>query len=237
MEQATKGISFEQVAAIAETLTNKGERPTLRGIRSTLGTGSLGTIQKHLSAWQANHRPLAPSNTALPATIQNAILIEIERNVNDARVEMEVELTTTKADRDALAEDNEQQSREIDIQKSRFEELQIQMHQLMGRIDQLESDNNRLRSELDTERLKKVDANQQAAILAEKLAGMEIRLKEAQKREQTANDTLYDCMNAFSNKDKTPSNPASKAKKPKATSNIDGIKPHTKEQEPRPATG
>ena len=51
---ARQGITFEQVAAVADALAGEGQQPTIRAVREKLGdTGSPNTIHKHLTAWRA----------------------------------------------------------------------------------------------------------------------------------------------------------------------------------------
>lgn len=142
MEQTAgrTGITFEQVAAVADAIAARGDRPTLRGVRAELGSGSMGTIQKHLAAWQGQRRQIVTSTATLPTEIQRVILSEIEREVNAARAELEAELAATKGDRDALADDNEAQAEQIEQQTSRLDEIEATSQQQAGRIAQLESD-------------------------------------------------------------------------------------------------
>ena len=43
---ARQGITFEQVAAVADALAGEGQQPTIRAVRERLGdTGSPNTIQ------------------------------------------------------------------------------------------------------------------------------------------------------------------------------------------------
>ena len=140
MTQGRTGITYEQVAAAADAITARGERPTLRGVRNEMGTGSLGTIQKHLSAWQSQRRQIVTSTATLPTEIQRIILEEIEREVSSARLELETELAETKADRDTLADDNEAQAEQIEQQTARLEDIEATSQQQVGRIAQLESD-------------------------------------------------------------------------------------------------
>ncbi|WP_221931826.1 DNA-binding protein [Klebsiella pneumoniae] len=50
---ARQGITFEQVAAVADALAGEGQQPTIRAVREKLGdTGSPNTIHKHLTAWR-----------------------------------------------------------------------------------------------------------------------------------------------------------------------------------------
>jgi len=47
-------ISYEQVAAAADTMKAAGSKPTSRAIRERIGNiGSMGTINRHLQAWRA----------------------------------------------------------------------------------------------------------------------------------------------------------------------------------------
>ena len=56
---ARQGITFEQVAAVADALAGEGQQPTIRAVRERLGdTGSPNTIHKHLAAWR-EARPVA----------------------------------------------------------------------------------------------------------------------------------------------------------------------------------
>ena len=56
---ARQGITFEQVAAVADALAGEGQQPTIRAVREKLGdTGSPNTIHKHLTAWR-EARPVA----------------------------------------------------------------------------------------------------------------------------------------------------------------------------------
>lgn len=134
------GITYEQVAAAADAISARGERPTLRGVRNEMGTGSLGTIQKHLSAWQGQRRQIVTSAATLPTEIQRVILEEIEREVGAARSELEAELAEVKGDRDTLADDNEAQAEQIEQQTVRLEEAEATIQQQAGRITQLEAD-------------------------------------------------------------------------------------------------
>lgn len=142
MEQTAgrTGITFEQVAAVADTIAARGDRPTLRGVRAELGSGSMGTIQKHLAAWQGQRRQIVTSAATLPTEIQRVILSEIEREVDAARAELEAELAAIKGDRDTLADDNEAQAEQIEQQSARLDEIEATSQQQAGRITQLEAD-------------------------------------------------------------------------------------------------
>jgi chromosome segregation ATPase len=134
------GISFDQVAAIADAFAQRGERPTLRSVRAELGTGSMGTVQKHLSTWQSQRRQIETASATLPAEIQRVILLEIEREIGAARTELEAELAAVKGDRDTLADDNETQASELEQQRAQIDAMEATTQQQTGRIAQMEAD-------------------------------------------------------------------------------------------------
>jgi uncharacterized coiled-coil protein SlyX len=101
------GVSYEDVAAAAEAFVAAGDRPTLRKVRDKLGTGSLGTIQKHLSTWQASRVPVEIPRVALSAGLTEALLDEIARHLQAAKEESSLELGEARAARDELAEELE----------------------------------------------------------------------------------------------------------------------------------
>ena len=91
------GITFEQVAAVADALTGEGHQPSIRAVREKLGdTGSPNTIHKHLTAWR-EARPAATAAAApeLPKALATAIAAEIERAAAAARGEIESRLVQT----------------------------------------------------------------------------------------------------------------------------------------------
>jgi chromosome segregation ATPase len=134
------GITFDQVAAVADAFEQRGERPTLRSVRAELGTGSMGTVQKHLNAWQGQRRQIVATTAILPAEIQRVILSEIEREIGAARTELEADLAAVKGDRDALADDNEAQAGELEQQSAQLDALEATTQQQTGRIAQMGAD-------------------------------------------------------------------------------------------------
>ena len=173
------GITFEQVAAVADAIAGRGDRPTLRGVRAELGSGSMGTIQKHLAAWQGTRRQIVTSAATLPTEIQRVILSEIEREVDTARAELEGDLAATKGDRDTLADDNEAQTEQIEQQAARLAEIEASSQQQAGRIAQLETDLAARADEIKRER-------DEAANARQALAKAELRLEALPKIEAEA---------------------------------------------------
>jgi colicin import membrane protein len=108
------GVTYEEVIAAAEAIRIDGGRPTLRRVRDSLGTGSLGTIQKHLATWQEGRQDTEAPRVSLSPELHSLLVSEIGRNVVAARAEAVLELTEVKAARDDLAEELERQGGELE---------------------------------------------------------------------------------------------------------------------------
>lgn len=111
---ARDGISFDQVAAAADTLVGNNQQPTIRAVRDMLGTGSPNTIHKHLTAWRAARPQTTAAAPELPAAILAAIMGEIERAASAARAEVEGKLVQAQAEAAELAAAGESLEQERD---------------------------------------------------------------------------------------------------------------------------
>ena len=60
-------ITYEEVAAIAETIKAAGGKPNPRHIRERHGSGSLGTIHRLFQQWEASQGRHADASATLPA--------------------------------------------------------------------------------------------------------------------------------------------------------------------------
>ena len=95
---ARTGITYEQVATVADALVGQGEKPSIQRIREQLGTGSPNTIHRHLKAWRATQAPAERQAVKLPDELASALAQEIERQASAARAEAEaLELQVTGA--------------------------------------------------------------------------------------------------------------------------------------------
>ena len=91
---ARPGITFEQVAAVADAMLGKGQQPTINGVRERIGTGSPNTIHKHLLVWRAARPQTIAAVPELPASLggeslflrkifPGILLGKISKNVRD----------------------------------------------------------------------------------------------------------------------------------------------------------
>lgn len=164
-------ISYEQVAAIADTITTQGERPTVVSVRAELGTGNAGTVAKHLREWAAEQvkQNKAVCNTLDPS-IARVISTQIAKSVQEATVYIATQLADSHAETDILIAEIERQDADLDLQAAEFVTLKEQHLALIGRTQQLAADATRNTAMLITERA----ATESARV---ELAKAELRLE------------------------------------------------------------
>lgn len=134
------GVTFEQVAAAADGLVAKGVNPASRTVRDVIGTGSLGTIQRHLAEWESGRRKAEVAPVSLPKEVHESVVGAIAAAVSEARAGLESGLASAKGDLVALGEECEQQAARIDELESSLESSHAENQKLAGRITQLEAD-------------------------------------------------------------------------------------------------
>jgi len=103
-----EGISFEDVKQVAEKLTQKKIRVTLRAVRTELGKGSLSTVQKHLSALRLMEEPV-PAEGPMPLSPQTlrALASEVDRVTAERTSKIETELQDAQSALELLLQENE----------------------------------------------------------------------------------------------------------------------------------
>ncbi|NCB21198.1 MAG: DNA-binding protein, partial [Clostridia bacterium] len=101
---ARSGISYEQVAAVADAMIGEGTVPTIRAVREQLGgTGSPNTIHRHLTVWREAH-PVPPAAAPEPSpALSRAFADEIERHAAAERSLLTGLLAQAKVEADELA--------------------------------------------------------------------------------------------------------------------------------------
>ena len=138
---ARPGITFEQVAAVADALVGEGQQPTIRAVRERLGdTGSPNTIHKHLTAWREARPVAAASAPELPQALTTAIAAEIERAVSQARGEIEGRLVQAQAEAAELAAAGEALETERDALAEQVAALTRERDTLTGKAAQQAAD-------------------------------------------------------------------------------------------------
>jgi chromosome segregation ATPase len=145
-------ITYDEVAAIAETIKAAGGRPNPRQIRERHGSGSLGTIHRLFQQWEAGQGRHGEASAPLPAVLQRAILEFAAHEVAAARADLEAKLGNAQAAANDLATENERQARHVDALESAFEVIQSEKATLAGKVAQMEADLDAARDESARER-------------------------------------------------------------------------------------
>jgi colicin import membrane protein len=97
------GITYDQVAAAAGALVAETGNATMNGIRQKIGSGGMGTIHKHFTAWKAN-RPKAPAPAVeVPENIARAMQAWVLQASTAARATSEESLANALAESVELA--------------------------------------------------------------------------------------------------------------------------------------
>lgn len=186
---ARPGITYDQVAAAAETLQARGERPTIDAIRQYLGTGSPNTVNRYLSQWKDKQPAVVAAPIEMPAAIHAAIVEEIRRASVESRAGVDKDLAEARQTIDALAENCDQLEGERDELVQEIAEQRADNQQLVGQMDELNRENERIRGELQREREAQDKVRQQlaeASVRLEALPRLEAELQ--QQRQELAQE-------------------------------------------------
>ena len=146
-------ISYEQVAAVADTMKSFGSKPTSRNVREKLGNvGSMGTINRHLQTWHASQEHHADNPLALPGAVQKTILDFIGQEISSAKTVLEAELTEQRQEISDLALENERQAATIEEKNLEIIQVHAELSNTKGRQTQLETNLTLAKEEIDRER-------------------------------------------------------------------------------------
>lgn len=141
---ARPGVTYEQVAAVADAMIGEGKEPGIQSIRDRIiaagGSGSPNTIHRHLTAWKAARPQAAATVAELPATLTAAIALEIEKAAVSARAEVEGKLVQSQVEAAELSTFGESLETERDELLEQVIELTTERDNLAGKADQLAAD-------------------------------------------------------------------------------------------------
>jgi chromosome segregation ATPase len=146
-----QGVSYEQVAAIADGMVADGEKPTFRTVRSKLGKGSPNTIQRHLAKWQ-ELRPQTAVHHEVSQMLINSFRSEIDVAVARSSSTLLEEIGNLK---EALADISKSaEQMEIDLEAEREQRCFVtkERDELGGQKILLENEVRSLKDELGRER-------------------------------------------------------------------------------------
>lgn len=103
-----EGVTAEDVQRVVKKLTQEGVPVSLRTVRAELGTGSLSTVHKHLSAIRgAQATAQADVPTPLSPLVLRTLTAEVEKVVLERTAKLVAELKDTLTATELLADENE----------------------------------------------------------------------------------------------------------------------------------
>ncbi|SMF81491.1 DNA-binding protein [Pseudobacteriovorax antillogorgiicola] len=146
------GISFEDVAAVAAQLRNKGINPTVRLVRAELGTGSFGTITAHLNAWRHGEDNKADASyvDTLSAGLKNAIANEIKVALAKAKEDLKARIEELESHLEQSADEISRLEDGLDWEKRKRGELEVELKTTQGQLSTQQEENQKLRDRIDT---------------------------------------------------------------------------------------
>jgi len=165
-------ITQEEVNAVADEIRATGHKPTARGIRESLGSGSMATVLKYFQNWQAKQVRPADAPTVLPPGLQKALVDFIGQEVASAKVAIETDLVMSQQANADLITESERQAASIDAQAREVETLAVEKAELSGRMSQMSADLEESRKEADTQRQVAETGRTEQAKLQLKLEGL-----------------------------------------------------------------
>jgi chromosome segregation ATPase len=146
-------ITFEQVAAAADSIKAQGGKASARAVREVLGSGSMATVLKLLQQWQSGQvRQSASIDDTLDPSVVRAISNQIATRVQEATADTTARLADLQAEADLIIAENERQAVDLEAQAAELVVLHGQYAELAGRAQQLESEAARTAAELVAER-------------------------------------------------------------------------------------
>jgi chromosome segregation ATPase len=102
------GITLADVERAVRKLTEDGVPVSLRSVRAELGTGSLSTVQRHLSLVRRSHElGSAEEELSLSPTVTRALAADIERAVKDRSSRLEADVQAAQTSIELLVQENE----------------------------------------------------------------------------------------------------------------------------------
>jgi chromosome segregation ATPase len=130
-------VTYESVAAAAETLVNSGERVSGRSIIRILGGGSPNTVYEYFRQWQANIPAVKAGEIAVDPKIGQLIAEQVSRSVIESRADADARCRELEADANELAISGRELEAQVEKLTAELGAAQAHTQTLSGRIAQL----------------------------------------------------------------------------------------------------
>jgi chromosome segregation ATPase len=156
---ARQELTFDEIAAAADSLQDDGKQVSIDAVRDVLGTGSPGTIHKHLAAWRASHaKPAEAPKVEIPDSVVAALGSWVRQFAEEAAAGDRAALAQSDSDMEALSRSGEQLETERDELLTQLASVTAARDQALATVAELGADIERLRAELRDARQVATDA-------------------------------------------------------------------------------
>jgi hypothetical protein len=156
---ASQGVTFDEVAAAANSLESEGTRVTIEAVGGFLGTASLASIHQHLTAWRASRaRPSEAPKVDIPEAIVAALGSWVQQFAEEAGAGGRDALAQSESDLDALLKSGQQLEAERDELLAQVDSVTTARDQALATVTELGENIERLTAELRNARLVATDA-------------------------------------------------------------------------------
>lgn len=147
-------ITYDQVAAAADSILARSGKATSRNVREVLGSGSMATVCKFLHQWKnGQFRQSQSIDDSIDPAIIRAINNYIAEKVLESTADATARLADQQGEAEAIISESERKSAEIEMQAAELSVLIEQRSALAGRNQQLETEAKRIVADLAAERL------------------------------------------------------------------------------------
>jgi hypothetical protein len=156
---ARQAVTFDEVAAAANSLENDGKRVTIEALSGSLGTASLTAVHQHLTAWRASRAtPAEAPKVEIPEAIVAALGSWVQQFAEDAGAGDRDALAQSESDLEALLKSGEQLEAERDELRAQVDSVTTACDQALATVTELGENIERLTAELRNARLVATDA-------------------------------------------------------------------------------
>lgn len=163
-------VTQERVFDLADTLTERGEEPSILSVQAAIGGGSYSTVKRYLDLWKEARRTRAPA-TELPDAARERLLT-LGRDfwrLADERAAREIEHI-----RAAARDENEALATQVRQAEEAIAKLEQDKEHLEQLVADREAANHALRTELQSHRERATAAEATATQLEARLADLKV---------------------------------------------------------------
>lgn len=166
-------VSYETVAAAAESLSKDQKRVSVRSVMGVLGGGSPNAILPLLNQWKAG-RPVAQATEInVDPRIGQIIAEQITKATAEARSDIEQRLAEVEADASAIAEAGREAEQALEAAQAEIAKLTTQAQTQAGQIEQLKADAEQVKRDAADQVATAQAAARDAVTKAEEIAARE----------------------------------------------------------------